>query len=54
MVSQSRKGYTMSEYRKQFAKLSQSEMVRRAVRATPRNNPPSTDDRFVELLNQLE
>lgn len=44
----------MSEYRKQFAKLSQSEMVRCAVRAMPGNTPPKTDDHFSNLLNQLE
>lgn len=43
----------MSEYRKQFAKLSQSEMVHRAVRAMPGNTPPATDDRFADLINKL-
>ena len=43
----------MSEYKKEFAKLSQSEMVRRAVQAMPGNIPLATDDHFSGLLNLL-
>lgn len=36
-----------------FAQLAQSELVRRAVQAMPRNAPPATDGHFSELLSRL-